>query len=83
MQTPSSSTFQTPLSSSTFQSPLPSSNFQTPLPTSNFQSTVPSLPGDKWEKCVDGKDTWYISSSGKTSWTLPPGAILKEPVFAW
>lgn len=28
-----------------------------------------------WSRHSDGKDTWYVSSAGETSWTLPAGAV--------
>lgn len=33
-------------------------------------------PAQAWTRHSDGKDVWFVSSTGETSWTLPPGATV-------
>jgi hypothetical protein len=37
----------------------------------------------EWSKCSDGKDVWYVSSEGETTWILPQGAILIDAKNIW
>jgi hypothetical protein len=32
----------------------------------------------RWTQCVDGTDTWYVSSDGESVWVLPEGAVLEN-----
>lgn len=33
-----------------------------------------------WTQCVEGTDTWYVSSDGESVWVLPEGAVLENKI---
>ena len=56
-------------------------------PTSHADSAAQPYPAaqpyslsDKvtWTTATNGQNMWYVSSTGETQWTLPPGAILRS-----
>lgn len=34
----------------------------------------------RWTQCVEGTDTWYVSSDGESVWVLPEGAVLENKI---
>ena len=42
------------------------------------QQQPPPPPPVLWTRVSDGADTWYVSPTGQSEWTLPPGAQLNS-----